>query len=93
MTQETTITTNQLGKSGETASGKIQIENGVAIPKMRIDAKYPWQALEVGQSFLFPAETKMANAYSSAWGASKANAPKKFIARKTDDGFRCWRIA
>lgn len=65
------------------------IENEIPVPPHQ-NSKYPWDTLEVGQSFLVdPAGKSM---FSSASLAGKKRG-KKFIGRKVGSGVRVWRVA
>lgn len=65
------------------------IESGVPLPSTHPRAKYPWNALEVGQSFFIP------NNFSNFNYINTRLAPKHFIFRVvTEDkvkGTRVWR--
>lgn len=54
--------------------------------------KYPWKTMDIGDSFLFPAEMKEQSVRSLPYEAGKTHG-RKFTVRKTEEGFRCWRIA
>lgn len=64
----------------------FEIEKGVPVTKK---AKYSFESMEVGDSFFLSVDQrrKFSNT-ASGWG--KRNG-KKFIVRKVDGGFRCWR--
>lgn len=53
--------------------------------------KYPWERLELGQSFLFPDSHKRGSAYRQAQIASKLYG-RKFVVRTTPEGLACWRV-
>lgn len=64
------------------------------------EPKYPFQAMEVGQSFLEPdlmrsGAIRAAAAYHSRPKVRDGEpiVPKRFSVRKTEQGFRVWRIA
>jgi hypothetical protein len=68
---------------------KIEIQDGVPIPDKRHVTIYPFRDIEVGQSFLLPAGYQ----HSSIYYQNKRLYPKKFTARRLDDGcIRVWRI-
>jgi hypothetical protein len=74
---------------------QIAVETGIELPAVQRVGRlptYPWLQMEIGASFLFPKKLKAAAAHSSAFGASKRY-DRKFLVRKTEDGFRCWRTA
>lgn len=68
----------------------IQIDKNIPVPFHA--TKYPWMEMEVSDSFLLPAG-KEKTAGSFATQANKRYAPRKFVVRKTEEGYRCWRIA
>lgn len=49
--------------------------------------KYPWERMEVGDSFFVPGRPRCGLA------VPKSVAGRKFTRRKTDGGMRVWRIA
>lgn len=51
--------------------------------------RYPFEALEVGESFAHKSEA----AHQAASKASRRLAPKQFRARKMQSSYRIWRIA
>jgi hypothetical protein len=68
------------------------IEDDVPLPPRYGHSLYPWDRLEVGQSF----EVKGVTLASMASGAAKAGRSRgrKFVARATDSGgVRVWRVA
>lgn len=52
--------------------------------------KYPFDKMIVGDSFAFPDELSQ-KIRCAAWRYGKKNA-MKFIVKKQQDGFRCWRV-
>jgi hypothetical protein len=54
--------------------------------------KYPWATMKIGDSFLFPDHLKSQSCYNIAKYGGLRNGVK-FSVRKTDEGYRCWRIA
>lgn len=66
---------------------KLLIEKGVPIPR-----RFPFEEMEVGDSFAVPKEISKDAIYGSAnYYGNKYN--KKFTVRRMDDGtYRCWRI-
>ncbi len=74
---------------------KIKIEKKIPIPeyvgKRGRPSKYPWDIMAVGDSFLFPKGIKHSSAYQTAGHASKSY-ERKFVVRKTKEGYRCWRV-
>lgn len=65
---------------------EIKIEKDIPIPKNRRKQKYPWHDMEVGDSFLIQRNTLSMGAVNDRYS------PKKFIARKVENGVRIWRI-
>lgn len=53
--------------------------------------KYPWNDMEVGDSFVFPEDTLDVTARSLARVQSRRG--KKFVARTTKEGMAAWRTA
>ncbi len=69
----------------------IKIEDGVPLPtRTHKGAKYPWNDLEVGQSFAVIDPPKWFHTTVSAEGRKRG---KKFTVRQIDGGARVWRIA
>lgn len=64
-------------------------KNNAPKPNGRRPAKYPFNEMQVGESFLFDISLGR-NAYSYALQASKNG--KRFKAHKTAQGWRCWRV-
>ena len=65
---------------------EIKIEKGIPIPPFGRRAIYPWEAMEVGDSFL-------ASKYTNTTIAGRVYAPKRFSYRKQPDGsYRVWRV-
>ena len=57
--------------------------NGHSVPR------YPWNMMQVGDSFLFPLHIGRGG---HAAAANASTEYRKFVCRKVDDGYRCWRI-
>ena len=74
------------------AEAKMKIETSVK--KIRGPTnRYPWEELEVGQSFLCTANHRTA-VYTIARAASFRYAPKKFEGGRGEDGkMHIWRVA
>ncbi len=70
----------------------LKVESGIPLPKRpaKGPTKYPWTALEVGQSFLIPGGT-LANLRSSCTQAGKRY-KMKFVARQVANNVRIWRV-
>ncbi|MCJ7434043.1 MAG: hypothetical protein MUO77_11200 [Anaerolineales bacterium] len=74
----------------------IQIDKGVEKPvtSVREQMKYPWEGMEVGDSFIVPDELKSTSAKSMCYQHNKKDAPKKFVAGLDKVGvLRVWRDA
>ena len=65
----------------------MKIDKGIPYPARK--AKYPFNEMDVGDSFFIEAGFDAARSSSAVFG-SRNN--KKFSFRKVDGGFRCWRI-
>ena len=70
-------------------STKVRIDKNIPIPAAK--SKYPFREMEVGDSFLCPKESGK-NIYSAAGQANARIKGRRFIVRKTDDGYRVWRV-
>lgn len=72
----------------------FKIEDGYAIPAERQPrvrrAKYPWNELEVGQSF-FVGGARLRSMSSTASHAGRRTG-RKFIVRNAEGGVRVWRV-
>ncbi len=71
----------------------ITIEKNVPLPDGQgsdTRSKYPTADMEVGDSFAIVATYQ--RAYSIMRNANKLRAPKKFTMRRTEEGYRIWRI-
>lgn len=78
---------------------KFEIEKGIPMPekqkkKTGAAAKYPWEQMEVGDSFFIPNPPTQANGrFTSMYAvASKRYAPKRFEQRQENGGLRIWRV-
>ena len=72
----------------------IQIDKNVPLPKKangRLDHKYPFRQMKVGDSFLYPEGVSPTAAYHVARYHS-LKMQVQFTVRKTPEGFRCWRV-
>jgi hypothetical protein len=71
----------------------VILEDGIPIPdtlRKRAE-KYPFDTMEVGQSFLLNGGVK--NPKNLAARARTKHKPKRFNAAETPDGWRIWRVA
>ncbi len=66
---------------------KIIVERGVPLP-----GKYPFDTMEVGDSFALPKDVKRTTVSVAAMRYGRERG-MKFTIRNTPLGFRCWRIA
>jgi hypothetical protein len=68
----------------------IAIEKGIPVPLPGRATRYPWDLLEVGDSFLVTERLKSARV-----GACIRNkgSEKKFVSRSVEGGLRIWRLA
>lgn len=70
----------------------ITIDKNIPTPgkARRVGApkKYPFSEMEVGDSFEYPIKS-----VAFAASANGIKFGKKFTVRKTENGYRCWRIA
>lgn len=76
-------------------SDQFKIEKGIALkgasgPRA---AKYPLDAMEVGDSFLIPGGTAVKNPARSSIYYQQVRHQKKFVSRTVDGGVRVWRVA
>lgn len=70
-----------------------KIESGVPMPERVIRKKYPYEQLEVGQSFFVPCKKDAAKMKQISIGSTAArHKPKRFTVSVVKDGVRCWRI-
>ena len=63
-------------------NGKVEIEKGIPIPPKR--GRYPWNNMEVGDSF-FAIER-----VAASWASRRHG--RRFSMRREGDGWRVWRI-
>lgn len=70
----------------------IRISGNVEMPLAGSprQSKYPYHKLRIGESFPYPAGTKLCTAQSSAY--SQTDGKKKFVARRQNGEIRCWRV-
>ena len=67
----------------------VMIDDAVPMPSARVVRRYPYEDMEVGQSFYVDG-VQMQVVLNSNWRAGK-KLGRKFIARKEGDGVRVWR--
>lgn len=68
----------------------IRIDRGIAIPEGRT-TPWPFHAMVKGESFLVP-EKRLSALKSAVTTWHKKHHGDKFIVRKVDGGFRCWKV-
>jgi hypothetical protein len=81
------------GTSTQIESVEFKIEQGIEIPPRRSGAlKYPFDQMNVGDSFFIPEDSsvKPANVSNSAQAYGKQTG-RKFTVRRVEGGYRCWR--
>jgi hypothetical protein len=68
----------------------VKLEKNIEIPEKQKIAKYPYDVLELGDSFYVQDGElgRLCNANYREWRKSG----KKFTARKVDGGVRVWRV-
>lgn len=70
----------------------VKIDKDVPLPsRSGFHSKYPWEEMEVGDSFMMEGKTNT-SAHGHCYQWNKKLAPKKFVARKIEGGCRVWRI-
>ena len=69
----------------------VEIDRGIPVPCGNANIVYPWLDMAIGDSFRLHAGVSQGWAHAS--NATRKYAPRKFIARKTDECFRVWRVA
>jgi hypothetical protein len=71
----------------------IAIDKNVPLPppKRGPEATFPWQSMEVGDSFLVEGRSQSSVASHGSLAGQRYG--RKFTTRKEGDGVRVWRIA
>jgi hypothetical protein len=85
---------------------KFQVESAIPVPTRAADNPYPFDTMDIGDSFLIPYEAENATERALNWNRSQGNVqnsfrlwrlgdPKKrakliLTTRSTDEGLRCW---
>lgn len=64
----------------------VEIEDGIEIPTTKRKGKYPWDEMEIGESFA-------TNKLVSTTQANKTYSPKVFKCKAFEGAFRVWRVA
>jgi len=74
---------------------QIKIEKNVPMPKRKLGnprtSRYPWDTMEVGDSFVFPNKVKRTTAMSLSYRTGKITG-KRFAIRSVNEGIRVWRL-
>lgn len=71
----------------------LEIDKGIPRPASLRAAKYPWAALEIGDSFFVPSVNGATHNVASVASWAGKRHGKKFSSRTVDGGVRVWRIA
>ena len=70
---------------------EIKIEKGIPLPPLGRPPIYPWQEMEVGDSFLVSSSHN--RIHNIAYATNKHLSPKRFAVRRQPDGsYRVWRV-
>ena len=70
----------------------MKIEKNIPAPAVRKRRPFPFEQMEVGDSFAVQDDTVSA-AKMSASRMNKNGSGKQFTIQKTESGYRCWRVA
>lgn len=70
---------------------QIKIDKGVPLHDAR--RRWPFASMNVGDSFLVPADVTPAYAANLAGAANRQYPGMRFSGRQTPEGYRVWRIA
>ena len=73
---------------------EIQVERGIEMPNPRVVFSYPYEDMDVGDSFVVPVLMKrktLQNVLNANYRASK-RLGWKFIARTEGEQIRVWRV-
>lgn len=71
----------------------FKIDKKIPLPAPRNSRTvYPLDAMEVGHSFQIPAEKVQNLREAIARRHRRTDATARFTVRKTEDGYRCWRL-
>lgn len=77
---------------------KIKIEKGIPVPNKNLKIQYPFDEMEVVDSFFIDSNNMDINklqikiATKATYYKSRINNKVKFTCKKVDNGVRCWRI-
>lgn len=69
----------------------MKIEKGVPVPVIAEPVRYPFESMQVGDSFFVEGGvlTRLCNAH----GRAGRRMGRKFTARKVEGGVRVWRVS
>ena len=70
-----------------------KVESGIPLPKKKIAGNFPFDNMKVGDSFLLNGKAPQTVGYLAAVFARQQEPKWKFTIRKTEQGYRCWRIS
>jgi len=72
----------------------MQLEKNIEIPKRYKNSDFPFDTMEIGDSFFVPFEDLLTTRWHVSVWNKKAENGKRIVVRKMKDGeHRCWRIA
>lgn len=71
---------------------RIGVDKNVPLPGRFAMLTYPFEEMQVGDSFLAPAHTVRARFYTIVAEAKK-RLGWEFTVKRTPEGYRCWRVA
>ena len=77
--------------SGDVDMQAIERESGIAMPKPRVVYAYPYEDMEIGDSFTVPVEAR-AKVLNANYRAGK-RLQRVFVARTESELIRVWRMA
>lgn len=69
----------------------MKIEKDIPVPEERVKHSYPFDGMQVGDSFLVT-DSNLAQV-CNAHGRAGRRLGRKFTARRVEDGIRVWRIS
>lgn len=71
----------------------LKIERDIPVPETRgRHAKYPFNEMEIGDSFFVPADDRPIPILQRSIIASAHKLESKFVTRAVDGGVRVWRV-
>jgi hypothetical protein len=69
----------------------IKIDKHIPAPEVHGNTLYPWNEMEVGDSFFAPGKSR--RTFNGAMRRRMQHGTAKFIVREIDGGARVWRVA